>query len=147
MSIQGHVAALKEHLETLFPGKWVSPGQERRKTLLTGVAEIDQSLPRGLARQHITEWGGPASSGKTTILRAVIANWCASWFNVAYVDTGNKLIAYDWAFVEQGKCNTVPDSMDVRAASSPGRFWVIRPSDNDGGSRRFAYIWPSSQLI
>jgi len=145
VSIQGHVAALKEHLETLFPGKWVSTGQHRTKTLMTGVAEIDQSLPRGLARQRITEWGGSASSGKTTILRAVITNWCASGFNVAYIDTGNKLMASDWAFVEQGKCNTVPDSMNIRerALSSTSRFWIIHPTD----TRRSAYIWTTSQLI
>ena len=147
MIIQSHVAALKEHLETLFPGKWVSAGQERKKTLLTGVTEIDQSLPRGLVRQRITEWGGSVSSGKTTILRAVIANWCASGFNVAYVDTGNKLIASDWALVEQGKCNTVPHSMEVRegGASSPGRFWVIRPRSSTTTSGN--HIWLSSQLI
>jgi hypothetical protein len=118
MSIRAHVAALKEHLENLFPGKWVTAGQERSKTLLTGIAEIDKILPRGLARQRITEWHGPVSSGKTTLLRAVIANWCAAGFNVAYVDTGDKLTAADWAFVEHGK---------------RGRFWVIHPPGEPHG--------------
>ncbi len=163
MSIQSQVVALKEHLETLFPGKWVSAGQERKKSLLTGVAEIDESLPRGLARQRITEWEGSASSGKTTGLRAVITNWCASGFNVAYVDTGNKLLASDWAFVEQGKCSTAPLSMKVGIngnLSAHGRFWVVRPIDSRrddnqqrgspyrrGDAMRRPYIWICSQLI
>lgn len=109
MTIQANVAALKQHLEQLFPGKWIS-GKENPKALQTGLTEIDQCLSRGLARQRITEWTGYASSGKTTLLRAIIANWCASGFDVAYIDTGCKLLAADWSVVDQGR----------------GRFWVVR---------------------
>ncbi|HEY9868397.1 MAG TPA: hypothetical protein V6D08_04475 [Candidatus Obscuribacterales bacterium] len=160
MSIRAHVAALKEHLENLFPGKWVTAGQERSKTLLTGIAEIDRILPRGLARQRITEWQGPASSGKTTLLRAAIANWCAAGFNVAYVDTGGKLTAADWALVEQGKCGATPGGAGILPAPKaggtppseiaithlPGKFWVVRP--NTGARPCLApTIWLCTQLI
>jgi hypothetical protein len=109
MSLQAQVAALKQHLEQLFPGKWLT-GKENQKALLTGISEIDNVLSRGLARQRITEWTGQASSGKTTLLRTVVTNWCTAGLDVAYVDAGSKLLAADWFSVDQGR----------------GRFWVIR---------------------
>lgn len=129
MTMQAQVAALRQHLEQLFPGKWLS-GKEKSKALLTGLPAIDSNLARGggLARQHITEWIGAVSSGKTTLLRTTIANWCASGFDVAYVDTSCKLLAADWAFVER-----------VR-----GRLWVIRaPPKGDTNTTLYA----TDQLI
>ena len=43
---------LRQHLESLFPGKWFGDDY-KQKTLLTGLPEIDQSLSRGLVRQRI----------------------------------------------------------------------------------------------
>jgi hypothetical protein len=107
MTISNSVSLLKQQFEHLFPGKWVNANNGQR-TLLTGLGEIDQSFARGIARQRITEWMGSSSSGKTSILRTIIKNWCTSGFSVAYVDVENKLIAADWIF------------------STPGKFWVIR---------------------
>jgi len=98
MTMQGSVAALKQRFENLFPGKWVNVG-ERQKILLTGLSEIDHSLTRGLARQRITEWVGPPSSGKTSALRAIINYWCTRGFDVAYVDAEDRLVASDWTFL------------------------------------------------
>jgi len=133
MSIQAQVATLKQHLEQLFPGKWLS-GKERQQTLLTGITEIDRNLNRGLARQRITEWTGPASSGKSTLLRAAIANWCASGFRVAYVDTEGKLMAADWALSE--------------------KFWVVRleglykgEQTPKGKERAQNALWSADQLL
>jgi hypothetical protein len=109
MAVQSSVALLKQRFENLFPGKWVN-ADDRQKTLLTGMHEIDQSLTRGLVRQRITEWTGPRSSGKTSILRAIISQWCASGFDVAYIDVENKLVAADWTFVEEGRCGAVPEA-------------------------------------
>jgi KaiC/GvpD/RAD55 family RecA-like ATPase len=122
MTIQGSVAVLKERFENLFPGKWVNV-DERQKTLLTGLSEIDHSLTRGLARQRITEWIGPPSSGKTSTLRAIINHWCAAGFNVAYVDTENRLVASDWTFAEHATAGT--NSLGRKQ----GKFWVIRNLD------------------
>lgn len=128
MTMQAQVSALRQHLEHLFPGKWLS-GKEKSKALLTGLPAIDSNLARGgLARQHITEWIGAVSSGKTTLLRTTIANWCASGFDVAYVDARCKLLAADWAFVERGR----------------GRLWVIRaPPKGDANTTLYA----TDQLI
>ena len=120
MTVSSPVAVLKERFENLFPGKWVNV-DERQKTLLTGLSEIDHSLTRGLARQRITEWVGPPSSGKTSTLRAIIKHWCTAGFSVAYIDTENRLVASDWTFAEQTTATTL--------GRKQGKFWVIRNLD------------------
>ncbi|MBI4533587.1 MAG: hypothetical protein HY711_06530, partial [Candidatus Melainabacteria bacterium] len=112
-NIPTRVAALKQHLESLFPGKWVS-SQELQKALRTGLPTIDRILTSGLVRQRITEWVGSLSSGKTTVLRMVIANWCTAGFHIAYIDLEDKLVASDWSF----ELNS----------DNPGRFWVVKLS-------------------
>jgi hypothetical protein len=153
MNTHTSIATLRQHLENLFPGKWIH-ADHRQKTLLTGLPEIDHSLTRGLARQRITEWAGPVSSGKTSVLRAIINNWCVSGFDVAYVDTENRLIASDWIFIEQGRCKTKPTSMSnhhVSAQSPTGKFWVIRDLSQNrrsgSGLARQSNLWATDELI
>jgi hypothetical protein len=112
MSMQARVSTLRKQFEQLFPGKWLS-GNERTRNLQIGVPEIDQGISRGIARRRITEWSGSVSSGKTTLLRNAIANWCAAGLNVAYIDTEGRLLASDWAYIDQGL----------------GKFWIVRPPD------------------
>jgi hypothetical protein len=112
MSMQARVSTLRKQFEQLFPGKWLS-GNERTRNLQIGVPEIDHGISRGIARRRITEWIGSVSSGKTTLLRNAIANWCAAGLNVAYIDTEGRLLASDWAYIDQGL----------------GKFWIVRPSD------------------
>lgn len=100
MSMQVRVAALKQQLEQLFPGKWLTAGKSQRY-VQTGIPEIDNSVTGGVARKRITEWTGPMSSGKTSILRSAVSYWCSRGLNVAYIDTEGKLYPADWAFVEQ----------------------------------------------
>lgn len=100
MSMQVRVAALKQQLEQLFPGKWLTAGKSQRY-VQTGIPEIDNSVTGGVARKRITEWTGPLSSGKTSILRSAVSYWCSRGLNVAYIDTEGKLYPADWAFVEQ----------------------------------------------
>lgn len=100
MSMQVRVAALKQQLEQLFPGKWLTAGKSQRY-VQTGIPEIDNSVTGGVARKRITEWTGPLSSGKTSILRSAVSYWCSKGLNVAYIDTEGKLYPADWAFVEQ----------------------------------------------
>ena len=106
------VSHLKQQLEQLFPGKWLT-GAERSRNLQTGMPEIDNGITRGIARKRITEWVGPVSSGKTSLLKAAIFNWCAAGLNVAYIDAEGKLFAPDWAF----------------SAQDQGKFWIVRPPD------------------
>ncbi|MCC6978316.1 MAG: hypothetical protein IT343_08340 [Candidatus Melainabacteria bacterium] len=142
MSNQVSVFALKQQLEQLFPGKWFS-AEKRHKALLTGVPEVDARLVNGLLRRRITEWAGSISSGKTTLLRKAVANWCSSGLHVAYVDPSGRLIADDWAFVADG---------NFAAASAPslvtakGKFWVVR-NLNENGSAELNSMWAAEQLL
>jgi hypothetical protein len=124
MNTRTSLATLRQQLESLFPGKWVQ-ADHKQKTLLTGLAEIDQSLTRGIARQRITEWLGSVSSGKTSVLRNIISHWCASGFDVAYIDTEDRLVASDWVFIEQ-RVLANKNSQQHSMQSAAGRFWVIR---------------------
>lgn len=119
MSVQTHVAQLKQHFEQLFPGKWLVE-ERKSKHILTAVPQVDQSISRGIERQHITEWSGPLSSGKTTLLRTVVTNLCARGLNVAYIDVEGRLLAADWSFVE----------------SESGKFWIVRPPAREEASLR-----------
>ncbi len=115
MSMQGRVEALKQQFEQLFPGKWMS-GSKRQRNLSTGLEAIDNGITRGIARKRITEWSGPLSSGKTTLLRSAIAHWCAQGLNVAYIDCEGKLYPADWSSIEKpGK----------------GKFWIVRPEEDN----------------
>ena len=113
MSKQGRVEALKQQFEQLFPGKWLT-NSRRHKNLTTGLDAIDNGITRGIARKRISEWSGPLSSGKTTLLRNAISHWCAQGLNVAYIDCEGKLYPADWASIEKpGK----------------GKFWIVRPDE------------------
>lgn len=119
-STQANLSNLKEKLEQLFPGKW-SQGASGQRSVLTGIAELDNGVARGVARRRITEWVGPLSSGKSTLLRSVIAHWCASGMNVAYVDKLGRLRASDWAFVERGNSGVSLSNMMVNQVLAPAR--------------------------
>ena len=122
---KANVAALRQHLEQLFPGKWFT-SQTRDKLLKTGIGDIDNGIIRGFPRRSITEWSGSDSSGKLTLLRSAIAHWCLSGLNVAYVDTLSRLVAADWAFVEQGICGAKPTNLAVKQSHSQGQFIAVR---------------------
>ena len=132
--VGGSVASLKRELEQLFPGKWLSGG-EVNHSLKTGLASIDFGLSQGLPRRRITEWVGTTSSGKTTVLRTICANWLKAGLNIIYIDTFDRLIASDWCFPEGSK----------------GKFWVLKSSiDKDPLSRRDFYrdaLWACGELI
>ncbi len=78
----------------------------------TGISSLDTLLPGGgLPRGQVVEWLGPRSSGKTTLLRAVLAGLRATGESIALIDPASSLYAPDWAGLIAGE----------------GRFWVIRP--------------------
>ncbi len=159
-----NVAALKQHFEHLFPGKWLQD-QRDGKSLFTGIAEIDSVLGKGLARRRICEWIGTSSSGKSTLLRAAVANWCSSGFYVAYVDAQSRLVASDWAFVEQGNLGLSINSATKNSSTKlyierrieqpkkSGAFWVVRSNeknDSDNDKKvlgRDNALWSAEQLI
>lgn len=96
--VQVGVANLRRELEQLFPGKWLS-AKESARVLKSGVESLDAVLSPVLIRRHMSEWVGSASSGKTTVLRTICANWCATGLNIIYIDTFDRLLASDWVLV------------------------------------------------
>lgn len=139
-----NVALLKEHLEELFPGKWLVDSRTQ-KNIQTGIAEIDQGITHGIARRRITEWVGPISSGKTTFLRSIVAQWCASGMQIVYVDTINRLQAKDWAFVEKGNSGAFPANLIPQLVNGEGKFWVVRNLNLQKGNQNL--FWATEQLI
>jgi hypothetical protein len=170
--VPGNVATLKEQFEQLFPGKWLLKGQNQ-KNLQTGLQEIDLGPSRGLARKRVTEWIGTASSGKTTLLRAIVANWCTYGLHIVYVDAANKLIPADWAFVDQGNAGRMPlnmvrtqqnrralafeiesgqgarqwDTSRIVPLHASGKFWVVRNLSSNGQGPKQSALWATEQLI
>lgn len=129
MNANANVAVLKQQLEQLFPGKWLTGG-DGDKILRTGIRDIDSGIASGFARRQISEWSGLSSSGKSTLLRGAVTYWCASGLNVAYVDTFSRLVAADWAFVREGLCGPVPLNMMQRKSHTIGEFFVVRVSES-----------------
>ncbi len=132
------VANLKKELENLFPGKWLSGGEVGR-SLKTGLDQIDFGISAGLLKRRITEWVGTSSSGKTTVLRTICSNWCATGLNVIYIDTFDRLLAADWCFSNNAK------------NEKQGRFWVLRSNSDKNPTERRDYLkdslWACEQLI
>ncbi len=113
MSVGLRVAALRQRLEIMFPGQWLS-GKTRTRSLSTGITAIDRLLAGGLARLRITLWSGPASSGKLSLLRLAVTNWCTAGLSIIYIDPESRQQAASWAFVNHKE--------------SCGRLWFVRPA-------------------
>lgn len=126
------ITKLRNHLEDLFPGQWVHT-PSRARTLSTGLAFLDQGLTRGLARQRMSAWVGPASSGKTSLLRSTISHWLNCGFQIAYIDTEDKLLASNWVFLENSQLKDQEQSL--------GKFWVVRDLANSD------YLWATETLV
>jgi len=78
----------------------------------TGMPDLDALLPGGgLPRGSVIEWLGPASSGKTAVLRTGLARLRMHGESVAWIDTRHTLYAPDWTDLVSGA----------------GEFWVVRP--------------------
>ncbi|HEU4565042.1 MAG TPA: hypothetical protein VFS05_10355 [Gemmatimonadaceae bacterium] len=80
--------------------------------LPTGIAPLDAALHgHGLPRGRLTEIVGARGSGRTTMLRSLVAATLRRRMWVAYVDAGRTLAPRDWARVgERGE-----------------GLWVVRP--------------------
>jgi hypothetical protein len=78
----------------------------------TGLRILDDLLPNGgLPRGRVVEWSGPASSGKTAVLRASLERLRGDGESVALIDGTGALYAPDW----------------VRLVPGEGEFWIVRP--------------------
>jgi hypothetical protein len=61
-------------------------GEERRRPLSTGIGELDALLDGGFPRGHLSEIHGPASSGRTGVLHALLARATRTGALAALVD-------------------------------------------------------------
>ncbi|MDH3298112.1 MAG: hypothetical protein OEM23_05825 [Gemmatimonadota bacterium] len=107
-----HVNAL-ETLERDIERIGVRPSSSDASLVVpTGLQILDDLLPNGgLPRGRIVEWSGPASCGKTAVLRASLERLRENGESVALIDGSGALYAPDWARLVPGE----------------GEFWVVRP--------------------
>src|SRR5262249_40606033 len=84
----------------------------------TGIAALDAVLSGGgLPCGRLTEVRGAPGSGKTTLVRELVAHAIAERRWVAYVDAARTLAPRDWAEI-----------------ASSGRLWVVRPMHRGRGA-------------
>lgn len=79
----------------------------------TGLPLLDALLPDGgLPRGRVVEWAGPASSGKTAVLRESLRHLRREGESVALIDASGGLYAPHWQALVPGE----------------GEFWIVRPN-------------------
>jgi hypothetical protein len=84
-----------------------------RAPLPTGIAELDALLVgRGIPRGRLTEITGANGSGRTSMLRTLVAAVATGGRWVAYIDATRTLAPRDWAHV----------------GSERAPLWIIRPA-------------------
>lgn len=86
-----------------------------RAPLPTGIAELDALLVgRGIPRGRLTEITGASGSGRTSMLRTLVAAVATGGRWVAYIDAARTLAPRDWAHV----------------GSERAPLWMIRPANS-----------------
>jgi hypothetical protein len=114
------LALLRQQLAEL-----AAPAAPRTRGLPTGLAELDLALPSGgLPRGRLTELIGVRGSGKTSVLREIVAETLARGEWVAYIDATRTLAPRDWVTRTSTRTST-----RTRTSTSTGDgLWVIRPN-------------------
>jgi hypothetical protein len=104
------LSTLRQQVAALVP-----PPRAGTAVIPTGIAALDQALSDGgLPCGRLTGILGRRGSGRTTLVRQLVAEAVAARRWVAVVDASRTLAPRDWA-----------------AAGDSGRLWVIRPSTAD----------------
>lgn len=91
------VAERKRALEDLLRARRLQAdepplrGEDRRQPLATGIAELDPILGGGFPRGELSQIHGPASSGRTGVLLALLARATSSGALAALVDPLDRL--------------------------------------------------------
>jgi hypothetical protein len=104
------LVALRQQIDAL-----VAPPRADGVAISTGIAALDRALSDGgLPCGRLTEIGGQRGSGKTTLVRQLVAGAVESGRWVAYVDGTRTLAARDWV-----------------AIGGSRRLWIIRPPQTE----------------
>ncbi|MFN8580921.1 MAG: ATPase domain-containing protein [Gemmatimonadaceae bacterium] len=107
------LAALRQQIADLLEAPPARAG-----VLATGIPALDAVLSGGgLPAGRLTEVVGVRGSGKTTMVREVVAGAIAARRWVAYVDASRTLSPRDWA-----------------AIGASGLLWVVRPHHAERGA-------------
>ena len=101
------LALLRQRIADIAP-----PPAVDADALSSGIDSLDRVLPNGgIPRGRLTEVLGPRGSGKTTIVRRVVATARAKGVWVAWIDATRTLAPRDWT-----------------SLTTDG-FWIVRPPE------------------
>jgi recombination protein RecA len=100
------IASLRQQLAAV-----IAPPVAAGDGLPTGIAALDGALSGGgIPRGRLTELVGAPGSGKTTVVRELVAQALGASLWVAYIDATRTLSPADWA-----------------PLAGDGRLWIVRP--------------------
>jgi recombination protein RecA len=100
---------IERSLERRFPSALTPPPRAQRETTATAIAEVDAHLEGGLPVGALSELTGPASSGRTSLALAFVAQRTAEGRACAWVDAND---AFD------------PESAAASGVILPQLLWV-----------------------
>jgi recombination protein RecA len=114
------LAALRQQLAV-----FLAPPRAGGAAIPTGIAALDRALSDGgVPYGRLTEIIGARGSGKTTLVRQIVAGAIAARRWVAYVDATRTLAPRDWtAFNEERRTGK------RKRGEAEKHLWVIRPPD------------------
>lgn len=109
------LSALRQELARVIPASPPPSGG-----VVTGYAPLDSALGGQLLRGRVTEISGLPGSGRTTLLRRLVAAAVSAGLTVGYVDSDRTMTPRDWA--------------DLALPEPDRGLWVVRPPDPARGS-------------
>ena len=109
------LSALRQELARVVPALPPSSGG-----VVTGHGALDLALGGELPRGRVTEISGLPGSGRTTLLRRLVAAAVNADLTVGYVDADRTMTPQDWA--------------DLALPEPDRGLWVVRPPDPARGA-------------
>jgi recombination protein RecA len=158
-------AELRKQVEAALEGRFPSALSVRPaavpELLSCGIAELDAALGGGLPLGGITELTGPASSGRTTLILATLAEITRQGGTCAYVDMANSFdpvsaaaLGTDlqrllWVRMTETSSAAKKDSVDTATSALPPIQGQAKKSTLDDKRHRGGHGWrhPRDQIF